>query len=41
MVGLLAFVGGVVPIAIASHFGVLGIPRNDDWSYLLTAFRFA
>jgi Dolichyl-phosphate-mannose-protein mannosyltransferase len=38
---LLALVGGVVPIAIAWHFGALGIPRNDDWVYALAAFRFA
>jgi len=37
----LALIGGVVPIAIASHFGALGIPRNDDWAYILSAFRLA
>jgi len=26
----LVFVGGVIPIAFAWHFGALGIPRNDD-----------
>ena len=38
---VLALVGGVLPIALARHFGAWGIPRNDDWSYILTAFRFA
>jgi hypothetical protein len=38
---LLAVVGGVVPLAIAWHFGALGIPRNDDWAFALAAFRFA
>jgi len=33
-------VGAVLPIAIAWNFGALGIPRNDDWSYLLASFRF-
>lgn len=36
---LLAVVGVVVPVAVASHYGALGIPRSDDWSYLLTLFR--
>jgi hypothetical protein len=40
-VGVLALLGGAVPIAVAAHFGALGIPRNDDWSYVLSAFRFA
>jgi hypothetical protein len=34
-------VGGVVPIVVTWHFGALGIPRNDDWSYALAAFRLA
>lgn len=38
---VLATVGGVVPIVIAWRFGALGIARNDDWSYLLSSFRFA
>ncbi|MFI5053952.1 MAG: hypothetical protein ACHQDE_06275, partial [Acidimicrobiia bacterium] len=38
---VLALVGGVVPVALAGHFGALGIPRHDDWSYALAAFRFA
>jgi 4-amino-4-deoxy-L-arabinose transferase-like glycosyltransferase len=40
-VAVLAFVGGVVPILYAWHFGALGIPRNDDWAYASAAFRFA
>ena len=36
---LLAVLGVGVPVAIASHWGALGIPRSDDWSYLLTLFR--
>jgi 4-amino-4-deoxy-L-arabinose transferase-like glycosyltransferase len=38
---LIVLVGGVVPVIIAKHFGALGIPKNDDWSYTLSAFRFA
>lgn len=38
---VLGSVGGVVPVLVAHHFGALGIPRNDDWSYMLAAFRFA
>lgn len=39
---VLAVLGGVLPVLAARHFGVFGIPRNgDDWSYLLTLFRFA
>lgn len=34
-------IGGVLPIVIAWRFGALGIPRNDDWSYLIASFRFA
>lgn len=40
-VALLVAVGGILPIAIVWRFGALGIPRNDDWSYLLASFRFA
>ncbi|HZR14267.1 MAG TPA: hypothetical protein VFC33_13585 [Acidimicrobiia bacterium] len=29
-----------VPLVLASHYGALGIPRSDDWSYLLVQFRF-
>lgn len=38
---LLGAVGGVIPLVIAWRFGALGIPRNDDWSFLLASFRFA
>jgi 4-amino-4-deoxy-L-arabinose transferase-like glycosyltransferase len=38
---LIVVVGGLVPVAIAWHFGALGVPKNDDWSYALSAFRFA
>lgn len=41
--GIVALLGGLavaVPIAIALRYGALGIPRSDDWSYLLTLFRF-
>lgn len=36
VVAVLAIVvlGGLVPLAIASHFGAFGIPRNDDWAYV-------
>ena len=40
----MAFVGLVslvIPILVARHYGALGIPRGDDWSYLQTLFRFA
>ncbi len=30
-----------VPLVIAARSGALGIPRSDDWSYLLVQFRFA
>ncbi len=39
IVALLGFLGVVVPVVIASHYGALGIPRSDDWSYFLTLFR--
>ena len=38
---LIVLVGGVVPVVIARHFGALGAPTNDDWSYALSAFHFA
>lgn len=38
-IGLLTTVGFGVPLVIAQHYGALGIPRSDDWSYLLTLFR--
>jgi len=34
-------VGGAVPVALAWHFGALGIPRNDDRLFAFSAFRFA
>jgi hypothetical protein len=34
--GLLAV---ALPVALARHYGALGIPRSDDWSYLVTLFR--
>jgi hypothetical protein len=39
IVALLGFLGVVVPVLVASHYGALGIPRSDDWSYFLTLFR--
>ncbi len=38
-VAVLLVVGWLLPVLLASHFGALGIPRSDDWSYLLTLFR--
>lgn len=37
--GVLFVVGLVLPLAIASHYGALGVPRSDDWSYALSLFR--
>jgi hypothetical protein len=40
--GIVALLGGVavvLPALIARHYGALGVPRSDDWSYLLTLFR--
>lgn len=39
IIGLLAVIGVALPVAIASRYGALGIPRSDDWSYLLTMYR--
>jgi hypothetical protein len=39
IVGLLTLLGVVVPLLVAERYGALGIPRSDDWSYLLTLFR--
>jgi 4-amino-4-deoxy-L-arabinose transferase-like glycosyltransferase len=36
---LIAVVAVLAPLLIARHYGALGIPRGDDWSYLLTLFR--
>jgi hypothetical protein len=37
--GLLAAIGLVFPVVAARAYGAMGIVRNDDWSYLLTLFR--
>ena len=37
---VLVLVTVVVPLVIAARSGAFGIPRSDDWSYLLTLFRF-
>lgn len=37
--GALFVVGLVLPLAVASHYGALGVPRSDDWSYALSLFR--
>lgn len=31
-------VGVVLPVLVARHYGALGVPRGDDWSYLRTLF---
>lgn len=36
---LVALVSVVAPLLIARHYGALGVPRGDDWSYLRTLFR--
>lgn len=38
--GLLAALGVALPLAVAAGSGALGIPRSDDWSYLLVQFHF-
>jgi len=38
---VIVLLGGVVPVLLARNFHALGIPRNDDWAYILAAFRFA
>ena len=35
----IATIGLVLPLAIAAHYHALGVPRSDDWSYLVTEFR--
>ena len=35
----IALVGLALPLAVAAHYHALGIPRSDDWSYLVTEFR--
>ena len=36
---VLALVGTLLPLVIARHYGALGAARGDDWSYLVTLFR--
>lgn len=36
---VLLVVGALIPLVVASNAGALDIPRSDDWSYLLTLFR--
>ena len=37
---LILFVAGVLlPLLVAAHYDALDIPRSDDWSYLVTLFR--
>src|SRR6478672_12171373 len=31
--------GLVMPLLVAAHYHALGVPRSDDWSYLVTEFR--
>lgn len=38
-VALVVIVGVVVPLVVADRYGALGIPRNDDWSYLRALFH--
>ena len=37
--GAIAVVGVVIPLVFANHYGAIGVPRNDDWSYLRTLFH--
>ena len=37
--GVLLVVGLILPLAVASHYGALGVARSDDWSYALSLFR--
>ncbi len=39
IVALLGGIGVVLPVLVSRHYGAMGIPRSDDWSYLLTLFR--
>ena len=36
---LIATFGVAIPIVLTAHYGALGIPRSDDWSYSVTLFR--
>ncbi len=38
LVGI-AVVGFALPLALTAHYRAIGIPRSDDWSYLVTLFR--
>jgi hypothetical protein len=31
--------GALAPWVVTDHYGAVGIPRSDDWSYLVTLFR--
>ena len=35
----IVLVGLALPLLIAGHYHALGIPRSDDWSYLVTESR--
>ena len=37
---VLTILGAVaVPLLVSARYGALGIPRGDDWSYIITMFR--
>ena len=36
---MILVLGVVVPLVVTAHYHALGIPRSDDWSYLVTEFR--
>jgi hypothetical protein len=36
---ILGVIGLGLPLVTATHYGAYGIPRGDDWSYLVTLFR--
>jgi hypothetical protein len=38
-VGAIVVLGLVIPILIAAHYHAFGVPRSDDWSYLVSEFR--
>lgn len=40
-VGVLAFVGLVVPLALGAYYGTLSAPSSDDWAYDLAVFHLA
>lgn len=37
--GAIGVIGVVIPLVLAHHYGAMGVPRNDDWSYLRTLFH--